>query len=373
MEEDNLMNSFNKYLVQDLKGAATSNGYLAIIIPKLETNEKLSDDLLEFLNQNCFVALYLLATGEITFADYLPLAQEEQDERQGAAGKEARRIRFLAEAEEAERERQNLARLRHERYEAEQRTRMEEQRAYQEKQRARMEDPRYQAKIRERELRRQYGLEEFIDPENYPRLMGLVRKLEKGTRISAEEYFWLSSQGDDNYDRYLTIELANRYHLIEARYLVAEFRRTDDLWQAINASGHFRKCGEPQQAKQLLGVIDISLFKDVKLQSALCTTLGGAQRDLDALNTALELGRRAHDLAPHDFRPCTLIGAVYCQQGNYPQGKRWYDMAVERGFKESQVDSEYKSIFRQLSTDKRIAMRDYLLSLDRERYDWAKK
>jgi len=78
-------------------------------------------------------------------------------------------------------------------------------------------------------------------------------------------------------------------------------------------------------------------------------------------------------LTPHNFRPCTLLGAVYYEQGNYEQGKWWYDMAVERGFKESQVDSELKSIFRQLSPDKRIAMREHLLSLDQDRYEWAKE
>jgi hypothetical protein len=48
-------------------------------------------------------------------------------------------------------------------------------------------------------------------------------------------------------------------------------------------------------------------------------------------------------------------------------------MAVERDFKESQVDSELKNIFRQLSPDRRIAMREHLLSLDQNRYEWAKE
>lgn len=373
MSNDILLNTANKYLINDLKDAAIPGGRFAIILEKLETNEKLSDELLEFLNQGCFVALYLLATGDITFTDYLPLAQEEQVERQEAVGKEARRIRFLAEAEEAEQERQNIARQRHERYEAEQRARLEEQCARMEQRRARLADPRYHAKIRERELRQQYEMEEFIDPKNYPKLLGLLHMLEKGSRISKKEFKWLETQGDDNYDRYLTGELAKRYHLVEARYFAAEFRRTGDLWQAVNASGHFRKCEEPQQAIQLLGRIEISLVKNADLQSALCTTLGGAHRDLSAFDTALELGSRAHELTPDGFRPCTLLGAVYYEQGNYEQGKRWYEMAVERGFEESRVNSELKNIFRQLSPDKRVAMRKHLLFLDQDRYEWAKE
>ncbi|WP_028317554.1 hypothetical protein [Desulfobulbus elongatus] len=364
MSRDILLNTANKYLMDDIENAVHPGGRFAIILEKLETNGKLSTVLLKFLHHRGFHALHRLAAGELAFVDYLPLAREEQDERRAAAEKEACRIKFLAEAEEAERERQDRAR--HERYEAEQRARMEEQRA-------RMEGPRYQAKIRERELRRQYGLDAFIDPKNYPKLMGLLRNLDKGSRISAEEFLWLSTQDDDTYDCYLTEELAKRYHLIEAKYLAAEFKRTGDPWQAVNASSHFRKCDKPQQAEQLLGKIEISRLKGTKLQSALYTTRGGAKRDLRAFDTALELGHRAHELTPRDFRPCTLLGAVYYEQGNCEQGKTWYGRAVERGFEESQVDNELKSIFRRLDSDKQDAMRGHLLSLDPKRYQWAKK
>lgn len=357
MSNDILLDTANKYLLNDVESATIPGGRFAIILHKFETNEKISSALLEFLKLRGFCALYLLAAGEITFADYLPLAQKEQGYRREAVEKKAQQLKFLAE--EAERKLENSERRMFERIEAEQR--------------ARMKDPRYQAKILDRKLRSEYGLDAFIKQTNYPTLMRLVRNLDKGLRVSEEDFIWLSTQGDENYESYLTSELAKRYHSIEAKYLAAEFKRTGDPWQAVNASGHFRKCEEPRQAEQLLGSIEISRVKGAKLQSALCTTHGGAKRDLHKFDIAIELGIRAHKLTPRDFRPCTLLGAVYYEQGDYEQGRKWYDEAVKRGFKELQVDNELKRIFRRLGQDMRVEMREHLLSLDQERYEWANK
>lgn len=373
MTHDNVLTIANKYLVHDIDSATHPGERLAIILEHLERNTKLPNELLEFLNHGCFVALYLLATREVTFADYLPLAREEQDARRGTDKKEAHRIRFLAESQEAERERQNFALRMRERAQEEQRYRAEEHRLRMEKQQARLNNPSYQAKIRERELRRKYGLQSFIDRDNYPNLMKLLHNLDNGARMPAEEFVWLSTQSDENYENYLTPEIWNRYHFLEATHLAAEFDQTGDPWHAVNASGHFRKCERPELANQLLRDIKISQIKDVKLQSALSTTYGGVRRDLRQLDEALELGLRAYELTPRDFRPCTLLGAVSYQQGNYEQGQIWYDKAVQLGFKESQVDSELKNIYRSLDQDKQVKMREHLLSVDQQRYNWANK
>lgn len=328
-----------KYLINDIKNTGSPGDRLAVILEKLETNEKLSSELLEFLNRSGFHALHRLAAGKISFTDYQPLARGERDKRQVAAGKMAQQMPGRCGTE----------------------------------QRARKLSPRDQAKMRDNELRRQYGLDAFIARENYPKLMGLLRNLDKGSRISAEEFIWLSTQDDNNYERYLTTEIADRYHFVEANHLAAEFKRTGDPWHAVNASGHFRKCEKPKEADQLLSKIEISRTKGVKLQSALYTTNGGVKRDLREFDMALKMGFWAHELTPRDFRPCTLLGAVYYEQGNYEQGKTWYDKAVKRGFEESQVDYELKSIFRRLDQDKQIAMREHLLSLNPKRYKWANK
>lgn len=369
MNNDILLKTADKYLLNDIEGACNPGGRFANILSKLETNGQLSSVLLEFLRNRGFYALHRFAAGKIAFEDYLPLAQEEQNTRRQMAEKAA---------EKAKQERQNLARQMSERNGAMQRAWSEQIEARQQawgEQRAREMDPRDQAKLREYGLRRQYGLEEFIARENYPKLMGLLRNLDKGERILAEDFVWLSTQTDENYDNYMTTEIWNRYHAIEAKYLAAEYQRTGDPWHAVNASGHFRKCEEPRQADQLLTSIKISQVKDkgTKLQSALCTTHGGVKRDLKKFAVALKLGLQAHELTPRDFRPCTLLGAVSYEQGNYEQGRVWYDKAVQLGFKESQVDSELKNIMRRLERNRQAEMREHLLSLDQERYAWVNK
>jgi tetratricopeptide (TPR) repeat protein len=368
-----LLDTANQYLLSDIENAAIPGAQLAIILEKLNSKEKITDELLEFLNRGGFVALYLFAKGEILFADYLSLAQEEQDERRIAIEKEARRIKFLAEAEEAERERRDNVRKTHERYEREKSALIEQQRSRILERRAQMKDPRYQAKIREKELRREYGLDAFVDPKNYHKIIEILNKLDNGSRISKDELNWLSTEEDENYECYLTDELAKRYHYIEAEHFSAEFKRTGDLWQAVNASGHFRKCEEPRHAELLLDSIKISPVITAKLHSALCTTHGGVKRDLHKFDHALKLAIRAHELTPNDFRPCTLLGAIHYEQGDYEQGKKWYDEAIKRGFKESQVDKELKMIFRRLGRVKQVEMRQHLLSLDQERYEWVNK
>lgn len=357
MSGKGLLDTAVKYRVEDIKGAVTPGGQLANILVQLEAGVKISNTFLAYLDRKGFFALKSLGAGDISFEDYLPNAEQEQVSRRAAAAEVAQRAK--SEAESRERERLNRERLEREQYEA--------------AQRALMSDPRYQAKIRESELKEKYGLNEYVDPADYPKLMGLVRVLDRGNRIGPEDFAWLSAHGWNKYSPYLTLELETRYHRIEARSLADEFSRTGDSWCAVNASKHFRKCGQSEQAKRLLEGIDVSRIRDVKLKSALCTTRGGVMRDLGGLDVAFELGCKAHDLTPRDFRPCTLLGAVSYERGDCEQGRVWYEKAVKRGFDEAAVDGELKSIFFRLDPKKQAVMRAHLLGMDTVRYKWVEE
>lgn len=351
-----------KYRLEDVRGAVTPGGQLANILAQLETGVTLSNTLLKYLDGKGFLALMCLGAKKITYADYIPFAAREQVERISAASDAEReqeaRITAKAEAERRERER----------VESEWRAIEQKREA---EQRARMNDPRYQAKIREAELKEKYGLNEYVDPADYPKLMGLVRMLDRGNRVGPKDVAWLSTRGWDKVNSYLTAELESRYHEIEANFLVSEFKRTGDPWQAVNASSHFRKCGKPGQAEKLLGAIDVSRIREAKLKSALCTTRGGVKRDLGDLAAAFDLGSQAHALTPDNFMPCTLLGAVCYERGDCEQGREWYDKAVKRGFKEADRDRELRSIFWRLDPEMQAEMRAHLLSMDPERYKWA--
>ena len=187
--------------------------------------------------------------------------------------------------------------------------------------------------------------------------------------ISEDEVAWLPTDGVD----YFTPELREGYHRIEADFHADAFRKNRDPWSAVNASSHYRKCRESKTAESILSSIDTAGLKNRKLKSALCTTHGGAKRDLRKYEEALDLGAQAHQMTPLDFRPCTLLGAVNMEIGQLQLGQSWFDKAVERGFSEKQVDRELRSIFMRLEKPKQEALRNHLLSIDSHRYSWAKR
>jgi hypothetical protein len=123
----------------------------------------------------------------------------------------------------------------------------------------------------------------------------------------------------------------------------------------------------------MLTAIALPRLKNSRLKSAVCTTHGGVKRDLRKFEDALSFGEQAHLLTPKDFRPCTLLGAVNIEIGNYDLGQAWYKKAVERGASEKSVDDDLRSIFMRAEKSKQEALLDHLLRIDPVRYSWVKK
>ena len=122
----------------------------------------------------------------------------------------------------------------------------------------------------------------------------------------------------------------------------------------------------------MLTSIPVELQGSLKLRSALYTTHGGVKRDIGRLNDALKFGEQAHALTPKDFRPCTLMGAVNIELGNYDIGKAWYEKAVERGASKQSIDQDIRSIFYRADKVKRSEIKAFLLNEDSQRYSWVK-
>jgi Flp pilus assembly protein TadD len=102
-----------------------------------------------------------------------------------------------------------------------------------------------------------------------------------------------------------------------------------------------------------------------------CTTRGGAMRDLGQLDEARKLGEQGHQYMPRDFRPCTLLGAVHMELGNFGDARDWYAKAEDLGASERSIDSDLRSIFWRVENTKREAMRAFLMSEDPDRYRWV--
>jgi len=229
-----------------------------------------------------------------------------------------------------------------------------------------LNDPKYKAKIELRQLKQRYGLDFFIEkPENFKKLMVLCRKIDGGSRLSDVEVFWLSSE------EYFTDALQTTYHKLEAEYYVDQFNKTNGPWNVVNGSSHYRKCNEPNTAESLLDRVNKDDIKNPKLKSALYTVHGGINRDKCIYDLAIDCGKQAHDLTPDDFRPCTLLGAVYMETGHFDLGRTWYEKAEKRGFKDKSVDSELRSIFNKADKNRQIEMSKFLLDWDLERFRWA--
>lgn len=291
-----------------------------------------------------------LATGQITYETYLVAASAAQQERKQAAEaerqvKEAERL-----AKEAEWERKYKLEC-----EAAEAARI-----------ARESDPKYIARKKSQALRAKYGMG-YIDQPLFPRMMAILKGVDSGNRLAEDDVVWLKTEAGE----YFTAELQESFHLREAEFYAGEYRRTQDPWNAVNASGHFRKCSRPEAALELLDSASAHLLKDSKIKSAMCTTRGGVMRDMGQLEEARKLGEQGHGLKLQDFRPCTLLGAVHMELGNFGEAHDWYAKAEERGASEQTIDADLQSIFKRADQVKRDAIKAFLLAQDPNRYRWV--
>lgn len=340
-----------KYFLSDVPGAAVPASRLSTILENIERGKQLSATALEYLRQRGYAALVGLATGKSSYEEFSIPARAEQEEREAAAAdarrkEEAERLRAIAESAARE-----AARM----------VEFERQR------RIRESDPKYLAKVKNQGLRAKYGLDRFIEKESFNRLMGILHRIDGGARFSDEDVLWLTTEGSE----YYSDELRFEYHAREAAFFATEFARTRDPWNAVNASGHFRKCDGAKAAHELLESVASDTLKTPKLKSAVRTTHGGVMRDLGRFDEAIRYGIEAHAITDGDFRPCTLLGAVNFELGNYESARDWYAKAAVRGASERSIDDELRGIYMRADKSKRDEIRTFLIREDPVRYKWA--
>lgn len=344
-----------KYYVDDLSGALIPGSRLSNILKEYELTKQISDNTKDFLQRKGFLALLSYSKKEISFSDFSKAAEIEQSERRQTAETSALKEQARQKLEEET----LFAKLKIAQEQEEARRRAFEK------------DPRNIAKAKQFKLREKYGLSYFIEKTDFARLIDILRRVDNGVRLSEEEVVWLSTERDEFYTGYFTEELKEGFHENEANFYRTEFEKSKDPWCAVNASSNYRKCKQSGTAESILCTIEIPGLKDRKLKSALCTTYGGVKRDLKKPDEALNLGKKAHEFTPQNYRPCTLIGAVYMETGHYDLGQSWYKKAVERGYSENSVDDELRGIFMRAEKSKQEALRVHLLSIDPKRYSWT--
>jgi tetratricopeptide (TPR) repeat protein len=218
---------------------------------------------------------------------------------------------------------------------------------------------------RRKELWDKYGIG-YIDSSHMRRMIALLEQVERKERVSADDRIWLM----ENEYNYFPLNCA--IHSIEAKWYLSEFEKTQDPWAAVNASSNFRKADTPWEALELLERIEIEEKPNRHLKSALCTTKGGALRDIRRYDEAMKLAKDAHSFDSKSFHPCTLIAAIHYELQEYELGKKWFAMAEERGATRDNIDSEIRSILRRLDKDQKRKLIGHLLKFDSSRYHWLK-
>jgi hypothetical protein len=204
----------------------------------------------------------------------------------------------------------------------------------------------------------------FIERAHMRQMIDILERVEVGARVADADVFWLVTND------YRTYELKRAIHEIEAKYFREVFEKTNDPWAAVNASSNFRKAESPSEALSLLDRIEISSQSNEHLKSALCTTKGGALRDQRKYEEALHLGMQAHNFDVRSFHPCTLVGAIHFETGDFALGEKWFAMAVQRSATLDAIDSEVRAILRRLNDVRRSTLADHLFKADPVRYAW---
>ena len=303
-----------RFLVDDVGGAAVIGSRLNNILSALADKRPIHTLHKKFLHERGASALVDLIDGAISEADYAARALSDRSKRQEAArqnGVKAAEEHAHRAVQAAKRDAAMQNRLR-----AEAEKRQVERRRYE-------NTPEFIAKQKTKALLHKCGIMEHIETKDFKRLMPTLRKLDSNERLEKEDVVWLKVHSH----RYSLAEVLAIHHRHEADVCLTEFRRGGDPWQAVNASGHLRKCNAAKEAIDLLSEIPMQRQKHSMLKSAVLTTQGGAMRDLERFSEAQQAGEAAHVLSPRDYRPCTLLGAVHIQQGNIMLGHEWYHKA----------------------------------------------
>ena len=363
-----------KYRVEDLPGALQPSSRLSNILENLELGLPITRVALNFLQNNGLFALLNYATNQISFDELLNFSEVEKAAR--LVNEKIRVEKDLIEQkqkQEAEKLKMEamFARLENDRKAKFERKELALKQA-EEKKRILGKDTRYIESTRKSQLMQKYGFSNFSELADLNKVLEILLNVDKGQRLSVDEYAWLSGSRDKYHPTFFTTKLKEAYHENEADFHTAEFEKKKDLWSVVNACKHYRKARLRYKAESLFNGIDLDAIKEPKLKSAICTTQGGVKRDLKKWAEAIKLADLAHLLTPRDYRPCTLLGAIGMETGDYVTGHSWYSKATERGYEKKFVDEELQGILKRLDKTKQKEMRDKLYSIDPVRYSRMK-
>lgn len=407
------INDSTWYNLNNTNGNLLANNPLRTIILKLKEKSPFTLTTLElyFLKSNNINSVILLSNQKISFSKYKELSKKEQDQRIAKTINPSSLIRFgcTTENEKAndpialkkhlelkaqvalqvvldlenlekkqldERKKAKLVAEQNEKkrleiqkkYEASPQYKIDQENARLlaeqtklklEQERLKQEKARYR-----RDLQKKYFDHDYIEFHELKRITMIAQKFEKSLRISKADAIWVFSHTE----LYPTDEFLKIYHGFEAKDCIEEYKKTKNKWKLINASSQYRKGLSSHLAKELLLKHNFNDVKESKLRSAYHTTFGGVERDLRNPTEALKHAEKAHNIQTNNFRPCTLFGAVYMEQGDYGLGLEWYEKAKKLGAPERGINNELSVIIKKLSKEEQKKMLNVIRDKSNDQY-----
>ena len=316
------------YCVDHIESSMIPHSMLHKIIQKLKTKQNDSLTLPEkaYLVRQNLNALHSLVEGKISFNQYKKEVVNDRIKHQEHLEAERLRLEKLRELEliQLKKQQEKLAQERKVREQAERERRKKLE-----------SDPKYIERQKEKNLIKKYDIYFYdIADKHRSKLINILKLLDNNQRLSEQDAIWLNSEGR----QFFTDELKIKFHRVEADFYLNEYKTTKLHWHAINASSQLRKAKASKEAEKFLENTEISLNKNKKLLSAYFTTLGGVKRDIRKVDTAIECGVKAHENNSQDYRPCTLLGAIYMENHEYTLGHDWYSKARDRGAPEKSIN-----------------------------------
>ena len=236
----------------------------------------------------------------------------------------------------------------------------------------RLKDKQLQEKLKQQKIAHQKNHVDYPDFDVFDvikssRVAKLLNQL-RHKALDDKDLQWLEDIGFANE---LILE-KNSSHI--AKQHLVNWQTKNKPWELVNASAAYRKLDRPHTIKPVLD--DLYPFKfsnnNDKLKSALLTTYGGVCRDVRDFKRSLLLGHEAHKVTPLNFRPCTLLGAVYLSTGEFEAGHEWYEKARERGFSQQAYDNDIRSIYHRASDDMKKRLKQNLIETG-HKYKWLGK
>lgn len=181
-------NLAKRHLLEDLPGASQLGAGLNGILLKIDSGERVTALQRQFLIATGLHALCALSDGKITQREFRPQAEQEQAARiEEASAKAVKDAAERAACEEAKAA------------------------AIKETFAAMANDPALRRKREARELRQRFGIG-YVESEDYPPVMALLRQVANRQRLNAEDIAWLKTEADYCW----TDALQKAFHALEA-------------------------------------------------------------------------------------------------------------------------------------------------------------